>query len=254
MITSVIIDDQESYRQKLRKLLEKFKNELSVLGEAENAEDGFNLIEKTKPDLVFLDIEMPGGTGFDMLKRFGTIGFDVIFTTAHAQFGLQAIKFSALDYLVKPVDPDELYNAIEKHKDKKRQLNQQKQFEVLFQHLQSVNSTANQVGLPTGHGLIFVKLGDIIRCQSSSNYTDFFLVDKSKIMVTRTLKETEALLTDQHFFRVHDSHLINLHQIRKYIKGEGGIAIMADGSEIDVSRRKKDEFKQRLASMRMTFD
>jgi two-component system, LytTR family, response regulator len=254
MIKLIIIDDQESYRQKLKKLLEKSGKELAILGEAPNADEGLKLIAKVNPDLVFLDIEMPGGSGFDMLRQIRQVNFDVIFTTAHNEFGIQAIKFSALDYLMKPIDLDELNNAIEKHIEKKRQSTQQKQFDVLFQHLQSVNSTSNQIGLPTSSGLIFVKLNDIIRCQSAINYTDFFLVDKSKITVSRTLKETESLLAEKHFFRVHDSHLINLHHIKRYMKGEGGIAVMADGSEIDVSRRKKDEFKQRLAVLKMTFD
>lgn len=254
MIKSVIIDDQESYRKKLRNIIDTtLADKVEVLAEANNISDGMEIILKHNPDLVFLDIEMPGGTGFDLLEKMGTIKFDVIFTTAHHDFAIRAIKFSALDYIVKPVDADELMKAVLKHEGKRNQSDSKRQLEVLFQNLKNMNSATNQIGLPSVNGLTFVKLQDIVRCKSDVNYTDFFMSDKSRITVSRTLKEVESMLTENYFLRVHDSHIINLHHMRKYIKGDGGIAIMSDGTEVDVSRRKKDEFKNRLADLKMVF-
>lgn len=252
MIKSVIIDDQESYRKKLRNIIDSvLADKVEVLAEAGNIAEGMEIIMKHNPDLVFLDIEMPGGTGFDLLEKMGNIKFDVIFTTAHQDFAIRAIKFSALDYLVKPVDADELMKAVLKHEGKRNQSDSNRQLEVLFQNLKNMNSTSNLIGLPTMNGLTFIKLQDIVRCNSDVNYTVFYLADKSKITVSRTLKEVESMLTESNFMRVHDSHLINFSHIRKYVKGDGGIAIMSDGAEVDISRRKKEEFKKRLADLKM---
>lgn len=254
MIKAVIIDDQESYRKKLRKLIDsELPGRIEILAEAENITAGRDIIHQFHPELVFLDIEMPGGTGFDLLEKLGEIKFDVIFTTSHQDFAIKAIRFSALDYIVKPLDPDELVKAVRRHEEKKKDAGNASQMEALFHNLKNLNSANSQIGLPSVNGLTFVKMQDIIRCKSDINYTDFFLADKSRITVSRTLKEVEAMLTEFYFLRVHDSHLINLHHIRKYIKGDGGTAIMSDGAEIDVSRRRKDEFKKRLSDLKMVF-
>ena len=252
MIKSVIIDDQESYRKKLRQILQThLSHKVEVLAEAENIIEGREIIQKYNPDLVFLDIEMPGGTGFDLLEKTGDIKFNVIFTTAHENFAIRAIKYSALDYIVKPVDADELIKAVLRHEGKQSSSDSSKQLEVLFQNLRNINSTTSQIGLPSMNGLTFIKLQDIVRCNSDVNYTIFHLTDKSKLTVSRTLKEVESMLTESNFMRVHDSHLINFSHLRRYVKGDGGIAVMSDGAEVDISRRKKDEFKRRLAELKM---
>ena len=256
MINAIIIDDQESYRIKLKRMFEKFSvKDIVVVGEAASAEEGVRLIAKTNPDLVFLDIEMPDGTGFDMLMQIGSIRFDVIFTTSHIEFGIQAIKFSALDYLVKPIQIEELQVAIEKHIEKKKHHIQQKQFEALFQNIQNFNNPTKLIGLPTPDEIIFIPLDDIVRCQASNNYTEFFLKDGTEKVVSHTLKESEKLLC-QHsfFFRIHDSHIINMHYLLSYKRGDGGsVALKHSKMEPPVSRRKKEEFLARLKEMKSVF-
>jgi len=256
MIKAIIIDDQESYRTKLKLLFEKLAvKEVVIVGEAGSADEGIKLIAKTNPDLIFLDIEMPGGTGFDMLMQIGRIAFDVIFTTSHIEFGIQAIKFSALDYLVKPIQADELQKAIEKHLEKRKHQVQQKQFEALFQNIQNFNNPTKLIGLPTPDEIIFIPLDDIVRCQASNNYTEFFLKDGTEKVVSHTLKESEQLLC-QHpfFFRIHDSHIINMHYLLSYKRGDGGnVTLRNSSAQPPVSRRKKEEFLARLKEMKSVF-
>ena len=205
MIKSVIIDDQESYRKKLRQLLQtQLADKVEVLAEAGNILEGREVIQKFNPDLVFLDIEMPGGTGFDLLEKMGDIKFNVIFTTAHENFAIRAIKYSALDYLVKPVDAEELVKAVLKHEGRQNSSENSKQLEVLFQNLRNINNTTSQIGLPSMNGLTFVKLQDIVRCNSDVNYTVFHLSDKTRLTVSRTLKEVESMLAESNLMSVHE--------------------------------------------------
>lgn len=245
MLKAIIIDDEINSRKTLDSLLKKYCPEVEVAGIADSVKSGLEQIEKTKPDVVFLDIEMPGGSGFDLLEKAPKINFEVIFTTAYDQYAIQAIKFSALDYLLKPIDVSELKTAIQKIEKNKKQNIPNKNLDVFIKNIQFISSH-NKIALPTLDGLMFVQLNQIVRCESDGNYTNFYLTTGEKIMVSKTMKEFEDLLLANNFFRVHNAHIVNLQQIKKYVKGEGGYIIMSDNSQIEVSRRRRDEFLQKL--------
>lgn len=246
MIKTIIIDDEPRGRDTLKTLLTKHCPDVSVSGEAASVVEGFKLITKEAPDLVFLDIEMPGNNGFDLLEMFSSIPFKVIFTTAYDKYAIKAIKYSAMDYLLKPIDIDELKEAVSRIETKK-DLGQAK-YEALLNNIKSDNKR-KKVAIPDIEGLIFVFIDEIVRCESDSNYTYIYLINKKKITASRTLGDFEELFSEENFFRVHRSHLINLDHLKKYIKGDGGFAVMADDSRVEVSRRKKPEFLEVLATI-----
>jgi two-component system LytT family response regulator len=249
MIKAILLEDEQHSRQLLYEMLtEHFKN-IEVLAVCENTEDAAIAIARHHPDLVISDIELDNNSVFDMLQSLRSIDFEVIFTTAHEKYALQAIKFSALDYLLKPFGLDDLTNAINQYQIKLNKRQSARQFEVLFHNLKGLQNDTKKIALPTLNGLQVVSLKDIVRCQAEANYTIFFFGLAKKMVVTKSLKEFEDLLVDYDFIRVHNSHLINLNHIVKYTKGEGGVVAMSDGSEVDVSRRKKEEFLQRLAKL-----
>ncbi|MBS1663687.1 MAG: response regulator transcription factor [Bacteroidetes bacterium] len=246
MIRAVLLDDEQHSRQVLCEMLtEHFKN-IEVLAVCENIAEAVTAITQHHPDLVITDIELDSSSVFDMLQGLPGIDFEVIFTTAHEKYALQAIKFSALDYLLKPFSLEDLSRAIDQCQTKLNERQSARQFEVLFHNLKK---DTKKIVVPTSNGLQVVSLKDIIRCQAEGNYTLFFFALDKKMLVTKTLKEFEDLLNGYDFIRVHNSHLINLNHIVKYTKGEGGVVAMSDGSEVDVSRRKKEEFLQRLAKL-----
>ncbi len=253
MTRALIIDDQQLYRNSLREMIESMPGlNLVIAGEASGVQEGLKALEQLQPDLVFLDVEMPDGTGFDLLGALEKTTFDIIFTTSHGEYALKAIKHSALDFLLKPIDAEELRMAVQKAEQKKQHSQQSMQLEVLFQNLRQANNPDNKIGLPVQNGLVFIKVNDIIRCQADGgNYASYHLVNGNRLSVTRSLKETEALLSGYTFMRVHDSHLINLKHIKQYIKGEGGTVVMSDDSEVAVSRYKKEEFRSKLKELRM---
>ena len=185
---------------------------------------------------------MPPGNGFEVLEQIEDKNFEVIFTTAFDQYAIKAIKFSALDFLLKPFGVDDLRDALMRYDEKILKDKSQKQFEVLLYNLKNVSDPAKKIALPTLNGFNIVSLSEIIRCQADNNYTDFYFTNKPKSVISKPLKDFDELLEDHQFFRVHQSHLINLHHVQNYTKGEGGTVKMSDGSEIEVSRRKKDEF------------
>jgi len=249
MIKVILLEDEQHSRQLLYEMLtEHFKN-IEVLAVCENTEEAAIAIARYHPDLFISDIELDNSSVFDMLQGLQSIDFEVIFTTAHEKYALQAIKFSALDYLLKPWGLADLKSAIDLYQIKSNKRQSTQQFEVLFHNLKGLQKDTKKMALPTLNGLQVVSLKDIVRCQAEANYTLFFFVAGKKMMVTKSLKEFEELLVDYDFIRVHNSHLINLHHIIKYTKGEGGVVAMSDGSEVDVSRRKKEEFLQRLAKI-----
>lgn len=184
-------------------------------------------------------------TGFDLLEKLGSIDFEVIFTTAHSEYAIKAIKFSAIDYLLKPIDVDELRRAIAKV-EKKQNGHLADRLEQLFQNLKSPNTESYKLALPTSEGLTFIKVNEILYCRASNNYTEIFMSDSKKHLVSRQLKEYDDLLAGHDFFRIHHSYLINLHYIINYVKGEGGYVIMNDDASLDVSRRKKEAFLERI--------
>lgn len=247
MITAIIIEDELHCADRLTTLLaEHFSKKIQLAGSFDTVEKGLEGIKKHQPDLVFLDVEIGDRTGFDLLRESGGFDFEVIFTTAYEKYAVQAFKFSAIDYLLKPVDAEDLKAAIGKALDKKSKDDTAKKIDVL---LQNVQSASKKICVPVINGLIFLQVADIIRCQSEVNYTNIFLVNKQKLLVAKTLKEFDELLTDYNFFRVHNSHLINLNHIKSYNKGKGGYVTMNDNAEIEVSTRRKDDFLKILTKV-----
>lgn len=248
MIKAIIVDDELGARESLSKMIEKNCKQLEIVAKADSAQAAFEAITSKQPDLVFLDIEMPNGNAFDLLEKFKEINFNIIFTTAYDHYAIKAIKFSAVDYILKPIDPEELVEAIKRF-EKKQQGEPtvlDKQFKTLLSNVRPENKL-KKVGIPDGDGLIFINLSDIVRCESDGNYTFFILTNGKKIIASRTLGEYEQMFTEDNFFRVHRSHLINLQHVKKYIKGEGGYVIMTDDSQVEVSRRNKNEFLEKLS-------
>ncbi|MBP7510326.1 MAG: response regulator transcription factor [Bacteroidia bacterium] len=250
-IKTVLVDDERNGREILLALLEKFCLNIEVIGTADSAELAINLIRETKPNLVFLDINMPGMSGFEMLEKLAPIGFEVIFVTAHDAYALKAFKFSAIDYVLKPIDLEDLQKAVEKVEEKLnvKQDNSQGRYKELFHNIKNIQNPFDKLGLATRDGLIFVKISEIIRLESDVNYTWFFLQNGEKTLASKTLKEFEEMLEEYNFYRVHKSHLINLAHLQRYIKGEGGSVVMSDGSEVDVSRRNKEGLMKRLQNL-----
>ena len=232
-------------RKTLGILLKEYCPDVQVMEQCSDAETGLEAIKKLNPDLVFLDIEMPEMNGFEMLEQFSEIPFAVIFTTGYDQYAIKAFRFSALDYLLKPVEPEELQRAVQKVTQRMHYPVPQ-QIEILLQKLHHPSSSIQKIALPTMEGLQMVAVDSIISCASDSNYTIFLLKNKQKLVASRPLKEIEEMLEEYSFLRVHNSHLVNLNEIDKYIKGEGGYLVMTDGSTIDVSRSKKEILLNKL--------
>lgn len=245
-ITAIIIDDEEGARESLHNIINQYIPEVNVLGKAASAAEGYELINNTKPELVFLDIEMPNENAFDLIDKFDSVDFEIIFVTAYDHYAIQAIKSSALDYLLKPIDIDDLKAAIAKLENNLTQPEKDEQFDLLMSSFKS-DKPHKKVAIPEPDGLMFVSVDDIIRCESDGNYTSIYLINDERVVSTRTLGEYEEILQHNDFFRTHRSHLINLNQIHKFIKANGGYILMVDKSEVEVSRRKKQEFLVRLA-------
>jgi len=249
MIRVIIIEDEENSRTALQDLLKQHFKNIEVMALCRNAEEGRAAIEELRPELVFSDIELGDASAFDMLQQLSDVNFEIIFTTAFDRYAIQAIKFSALDYLLKPFSKEDLAEAITHYQEKQTKQQSAQQFDALFHNLKHIQKDSKKIALPTSSGLTIIPVKEIVRCQAEVNYTNFFLTSNNKMLVTKTLKEYEELLNDYDFIRVHNSNLINLHHVKNYSRGEGGTVTMSDGSVVDVSRRKKDEFLKRLAAL-----
>lgn len=234
-----IVDDEKKGRDSLQHLLEENCKDVQVVGNAESVDSAYQLINKLQPDLVFLDVEMPQGSGFELLKRFEKVNFKTIFVTAHNHYAIKAIKFAAIDYLLKPVDVDELVAAVENAKRSSGQLHLQ--YTGLFENLES--NRTGKLAVPVKDGVAFVHPKDIIRLQADGSYTHIFTAG-TKYTASRNIKEYEDILHELRFFRAHNSHLINLEHVRHFSRVDGYFAIMSDGSSVEVARRKKDLFLQ----------
>lgn len=245
-MTAVIVDDESKGRASLKKLCEKYVPDLVIEGMAESVAMAKQIIDRADPDLVFLDIRMPVEDGFELLKKYETVPFDVIFTTAFDQYAIKAFKFSAIDYLLKPISIQELQEAVKKVQRKKGKAEQKNVSNISTLKENLVSGTFDKIALPTTEGFSFVKRDDIIRCEASGNYTIFYMVTKEKYVITRTLKHYEDLLSEFNFFRVHKSHLINLSYVTKFIRGKQGYVQMNEGKNIEVSTRKREELLNRL--------
>lgn len=243
---AIIVDDEPMSQDTLRQLLEFCCPQVQIVGEADSAKAAFSIIQEKDPDVVFLDIEMPFGSGFDLLAKFPKIDFEVIFVTAFDQYALKAIKFCALDYLLKPINGQELMEAIKKLEQKQAVFYKKVNIKALLQNLKQPNSSSNQIALPTNDGLEFLKVSEIIRCKADGRYSNVFIKDGTKSVVCKNLKEFETLLSDHNFIRVHHSHLVNMSYVKKYSRLDGGYLTMEDGANIPVSRRKKEQFLERF--------
>ncbi len=236
MIKAIIIDDVQQAIDTLKEDLSTYCSDVELVGEAEGVVSGAKLIKKVQPELVFLDIQMQDGSGFDLLEILPEINFKVIFTTASDAFAIKAFRFSAIDYLLKPVDPDELVEAIQKYHEGTK--GQQESVDLLLDTVKD-RTRPKKLALHTLEKIHITEIKDIVRCESSGNYTTFYFLDGQKLLVTKTLKDFDKLLEEHQFIRVHQSHLVNLQLIKEYIKTEGGYIVMQDGAEVPVSVRKK---------------
>jgi len=240
MIKAILIDDEAHGLDTLSILLKEYCPEVQILATCRSAKAGIETIEASKPDLVFLDIEMPGMTGLQMLEHFNPIPFAVIFTTSYSQYAIKAIRYSALDYLLKPVNPKELIAAVHRLQSKQK-LPEPEQFEMLSGRLQNKVSTFSKIAVPTTEGYELIPADQIMICEAHDNYTHLLLKNKKKVIASRTLKEMEEQLRDfSNFVRVHHSFLVNLNEVTKYVRGEGGHLIMSDQSMVAVSRSRKE--------------
>lgn len=249
MIKAIIIEDESKSRALLQSLVEKHCEGVEIVGAAENVKSGIALIKEKKPDLLFLDVAMPDGTGFDVLEAVKEQNFEIIFTTAFDEYAMKAIKYSALDYLLKPIDLDELQEAVKKLKERGEMERDKKSVEFLLENVKEKKSTYSKITLPTGNAYEIVNVKDIVRCEADGNYTKFFLTDKRRLLISNSMKHYEELLPENDFIRVHHSHLININHVLRYVKTDGGFVVMSDESEVEISRRKKDAFLQYLENI-----
>ena len=246
MIKTVIIEDEQKSREMLAGIIQKNCPQLQIVGLAKNVNDGVDIINKENPELVFLDISMPDGSGFDLLEKVQGHKFDLIFATASDQHAIRAIKYSACDYLLKPIDIEELKIAVDKVLQKKKAVPNMENLNFLIQQLKKSDDSFQKITLPTGNAYEIVNIKDIIRCEADGSYTTFFLTDKRKLMISAGLKHYEELLPESDFIRVHHHHLINMNHVVRFLKEDGGYAVMSDGTKIEISRRKKDAFMDKL--------
>lgn len=245
MLKTIIIDDEQSCCKTLSLLLNSYCPEVQVTDVCYNGMDALEAIRESAPQLVFLDVEMPKMNGFEMLQQLPSINFHLIFTTSYDQYALKAFRFSAIDYLLKPIDREELQKAVEKVLQRAEKPVSE-QLQILLQKAYHPAAPMSKIALPTMEGLQMVLINSILYCESDDNYTTLIFKNKKKLLVSRTLKEIEEMLEDYSFVRAHRSYLVNINEIEKYVKGEGGYLLMSDGSSIDVSRSKKEMLLKRL--------
>lgn len=242
MLKTLLIEDNADAAEKLQFLLTKYcKENINLLAQASNGTEGLAAIATHQPDLIFLDIELGDMTAFEMLERTDSIDFQVVFTTAHEQYAIKAIRYSAVDYLQKPISREELLAAISRAENNptrilKEQVNQ------LAQNVRAKSALPEKIALTTSEGLVFKKIEDIVRCESDRMYTIVAMVGGEKLMVSKPMGQLEEILEGQNFFRIHNSHLINMNHIRQFVRSEGGYLVMEDGATVSVARNRKDDF------------
>ena len=244
MIRCVLIDDENNSLEMMEWLIKTYCPQVSIDAMCNSSEKGIEAIKKYKPDVVFLDIEMPHMNGFDMLEQFDKLFFDVVFCTAYDQFAIKAFKYSALNYLLKPVDPADLQETIRRLEEKKSSTSKD-QIEMLLQNIRGNTKPAVQrIALTTNDGMIFVSTQDILYCEAESNYTSVVLNGGKKILVSKVLKDIDETLSGNDFCRIHNSFLININHIKKYVRGDGGYVIMENDVTISISRSRRQEFME----------
>lgn len=239
---TIIIDDELSGRETLQQLILRHLPELNIVALPDSIESGIQSIQQHQPDLLFLDVELRRGTGFDLLERLDQRDFEVIFVTAYDQYALDAFRVSALDYLLKPINVEKLKTAVYKAKEYIRLKDQEDRIRFLLDQLKGQSEKPERIVLPTTNGFRMVPIKEIVRAESESNYTNFHLEDGTRLMVSRTLKEFENTLLQGGFYRIHRRHIVNMDRVTRYIKGKGGEVEMSDGNFLPVSRDRKEDF------------
>jgi two-component system LytT family response regulator len=246
-MTAIIVDDEKNSREVLETMLQKYCPGVTVLKSCNGAEETLEALQKNKPDILFLDIEMPDMNGFEMLEHIKEPGFEIIFTTAYNEYAIKAIKHSALAYLLKPIDKEELQLAIQKAEKNKMNVSASRIDHLL--ELLEIKKPLKRFGVSTAEGLIFLNAADIIYCESHGPYCKFYFVNQKSLLTSKTLKEAETILQDCDFFRIHHSYLINMKFVEKYVRGEGGEVVLTSGMVLPVSRTRKGDFLQMLKQM-----
>ncbi len=244
MLKTIIIDDELPARQMLSTMAGTYCEGIKVVGTAGSVTAGLKEIAQKKPDLVLLDINLPDGSGFDLLDKLGDMKPLIIFITAYDEYAIKAFKFSAVDYLMKPVNVDELQKAVDKCSERKERDDLNAQLKILVQNFNDPAGENKKIILKTAECIHIVKVNEIIRCEADRNYTEFYLTDSKKILVSKSLREYDELLSGYGFFRSHQSHLININHIQRFEKADGGELVMADESRVPVAKRKRDELLQ----------
>lgn len=253
MITAILIDDDKNLREGMKKLLDLFAPTIKIIGEADSVASGIVAMDTLRPQVVFLDIQLNDGTGFDILEKAAeknnAITSHIVFITAHEQYAIKAFRFSALDFLLKPVDPEELQKVIQKIETVVERKNDFSHIDLLLENIRKNVDNFKRIALSTSDGIHLFDISDIIRCESEDNYTKFYINNHKPILISKTLKEYEELLAEHNFERIHQSHLINLKYLKSYIKSDGGYVVMADGSRLSISQRKRERLQNILKTM-----
>lgn len=253
MITALLIDDDKHLRTGLKALLERYTNDIFIVGEAESVKTGIAAIQKLRPQVIFLDIHLTDGTGFDILEQISKLNdklkAHIVFITAHEQYALKAFKFSALDFILKPVDPEELQLTMAKIKEAVGKNNSFENIDLLLENIRKKVDNFKRIALSTSDGIHLFDVSDIIRCEAKINYTQFFIKNHKPVLISKTLKEYEELLSEHGFERIHQSHLINLSYLKSYIKTDGGYVIMADNTNIPIAQSKKEKLQELINSL-----
>jgi two-component system LytT family response regulator len=252
MIHAIIVDDELKGRTLLNEIIVNRFPEINIVALAKNADEGIQCISKYNPDVVFLDINMPGKSGFDMLQEIQPVHFETIFITAYDKYAIRAFRYHAFDYLLKPIDTDELSICIERLKEKQLQLDIGERIGSLMTQLLHPQQIPDRITINSLDGITVIPIADIVYLEAAGTYTLFYLKNKEKIVSSLNLKEYEDLLTDHHFFRIHNSFLINLAEVRKYIKSDGGSVLMTNENEVAISKRRKDEFLRLLGANKIS--
>ncbi len=253
MISALLIDDDANLRNGMKSMLDRYAPDISIIGEADSVETGVRAMELYRPQVVFLDIQLGDGTGFDILEqhaiKHGKSTSHIVFITAHEQYAIKAFRFSALDFLLKPVDPEELQIVIGKIKSVLDKNDGYAHIDLLLENIRKKVDNFKRIALSTSDGIHLFEVSDIIRCESEDNYTKFYIRNSKPVLISKTLKEYEELLTGHGFERIHQSHLINLAYLRSYIRRDGGYVVMHDGSHLPISQRKKERLQELLKTM-----
>lgn len=249
MLRVVIVEDEKHSRETLKNLLQEFCEGVEVVGMAGSVKEGIEQLNNTQPDVVFMDVELQPGTGFDVLQGVNELNFEIVFTTAFEQYAIKAIRFSSLDYLMKPIDLSELQQAIEKVKQKKDEDQYKQQLEVLMANFTDRKPEGKNICLSTAEGIEFVRIQEIMHCEASGSYTKFVFKDGKELLVSKHLKEYQQLLDEYDFMRVHNSFLINLREVKRFVKSEGGYILMNNDAMISISAGKRDEFMEKMLAL-----